>query len=66
MNFRKQTSHKIANVEEAKSTSKSLSQELSSIKEALKRTEEELGVASNELKSTMKDRESLKKELLDI
>ena len=66
MNFRKQTSHKIANVEEAKSTSKSLSQELSPIKEALKRTEEELGVATNELKSTMKGRESLKKELLDI
>ncbi|KAM0933433.1 putative transcription factor bZIP family [Dioscorea sansibarensis] len=55
-----------ADLEEANSAIKELTDNLLSIEEALRISKEELGAVSNELKNVMKDRESLKKELLGI
>ncbi|XP_073110976.1 MAR-binding filament-like protein 1-1 isoform X1 [Elaeis guineensis] len=56
----------VNDLDEAKSTSKLLSDELVSIKEVLKRSEEECNAKSGELNAVMEDREGLKKELLEI
>ncbi|KAJ0960541.1 hypothetical protein J5N97_001631 [Dioscorea zingiberensis] len=55
-----------ANLEEANSAINELSNNLFSVKEALRITKDELDAASNELKDVMKERETLKKELLEI
>eukprot|EP00262_Sarcandra_glabra_P012100 TRINITY_DN3046_c0_g1_i1.p1 TRINITY_DN3046_c0_g1~~TRINITY_DN3046_c0_g1_i1.p1 ORF type:complete len:739 (-),score=202.07 TRINITY_DN3046_c0_g1_i1:108-2324(-) len=53
-------------LDETKSTSKELSDELVSVKEVLKKTKEELLGMSDKLKATAETREGLKKELLEI
>lgn len=54
-----------SSVEEAKSSSKLLSDELVSVKEALRRTKDELHITSKELKDVVADRKNLKEELVE-
>ncbi|CAL9159146.1 unnamed protein product [Musa hybrid cultivar] len=54
-----------SSVEEAKSSSKLLSDELVSVKEALRRTKDELDITSKELKDVVADRKNLKEELVE-